>query len=168
MIVYLLRHGEAVTLEETTTNNDADRSLTIEGKEKLYQFSRAFNSIGVSVDIILTSPYKRAFETASIVAEALGNNPKIEETDLLKPDQDIQPLINHLNKRKNFESVLIVGHEPFLGNLASILISGKTSLNIRFKKGGICKIEINELPPKGIGELVYLLTPKIMKSLKKK
>ncbi|HEY9187035.1 MAG TPA: phosphohistidine phosphatase SixA [Bacteroidota bacterium] len=168
MTIYLMRHGEAITLEETTSENDADRTLTIEGKEKLYQYSRALSLIGVSVDLVLTSPYKRAYETALIISEAMQEKPKIEECELLKPGEEIQPLINHLNKRKDFNSVLIVGHEPYLGNLASILISGKPSLNIRFKKGGICKIDISEFPPKGIGELVYLLTPKILKSLKKK
>jgi len=168
MVIYLIRHGEAETLEETVSKDDSDRNLTIEGKEKLYQFSRAFKAIGVESDLILTSPYKRAYETAAIFSEAMETSPKIEECGLLKPGEEVQSLINHLNKRKDFNSILIVGHEPYLGNLASTLISGKSSLNIRFKKGGICKIEINEMPPKGIGELIYLLTPKIIKSLKKK
>lgn len=168
MVIYLVRHGEAVTLEDAASKNDEDRNLTIEGKEKLYQFSRTFKSIDVQSDLILTSPYKRAYETASIFSEAMDSTTKLEECDLLKPGESVEAFINHLHKRKDFSSVLIVGHEPFLGNLASTLISGKSSLNIRFKKGGICRIEISELPPKGIGELVYLLTPKIIKSLKKK
>lgn len=168
MVIYLLRHGEAVTLEETPSKNDADRNLTIEGKEKLYQFSRGFINIGLQCDLILTSPYKRAYETAAIISESLGSSPRLEECQFLVPGSDLQDFINHLNKRKDFGSVVVVGHEPFLGNLASLLISGKTSLHIVFKKGGICKIEISELPPKGIGELQYLLTPKIIKALKKK
>ena len=168
MVLYLVRHGEAVSLEETASKNDADRNLTIEGKEKLYQFSRTFKSIGIQSDLIITSPYKRAYETASIFLEAMEVTPKLEECEFLKPGEEVDALINHLHKRKDLNSILIVGHEPYLGNLASTLISGKSSLNIRFKKGGICKIEISELPPKGIGELEYLLTPKIIKALKKK
>jgi phosphohistidine phosphatase SixA len=106
-------------------------------------------------------------ETAEIIADVFEYKKNVEKCDYLLPGGDQQHLFNLLKKNIDQPSVLLVGHEPGLGHLASTLISGKKGYYIRFKKCGLCLIEINEFPPKGLGELIWLLSPKVMKNLKK-
>jgi phosphohistidine phosphatase len=167
MELYILRHAEAVDLNEVESGLDADRCLTSDGKIKLRLYAKSMKCLGINLDLIYSSPYKRAMETADIIADVLGYKKNIEKCDYLLPGGDHQHLFNLLKKHIDQPSVLLVGHEPSLGYLASILISGKKGYNIHFKKCGLCLIEINEFPPKGLGELMWLLSPKVMKNLKK-
>jgi phosphohistidine phosphatase len=167
MELFILRHAEAVDLAEVASGLDADRHLSDEGKMKLRLYAKSLKYLGVSFDLIYSSPYKRAMETAEIAAEMLDYKKGVEKCDYLLPGGDQGQLFNLLQKHIDQPSVLLVGHEPSLGLLASMLISGKKGYNLRFKKCGLCLIEINEFPPKGLGELIWFLTPKIMKNLKK-
>src|SRR5882672_671424 len=125
MNLFLLRHGIAVERGTPGCEKDAERPLTPKGERRLSQIADAMDAMGLKFDLILSSPYVRARQTAEIVADALGLKKKLEFSESLTPDGDARSLIGVLNKLEpKPASVLLVGHEPFLSDLISTLTSG--------------------------------------------
>lgn len=164
MFVYILRHAIAVQRGTTAYPND-DRPLTDDGKEKMRKAARGIAKIIGKVDVILTSPLVRALDTAKIAAEVLGAEHEIEVCKELLPGASAKRLILYLAKYKNLDHIMIVGHEPDLGYLASALLGSEQSI-IEFKKGALCCIELSSLPPRGAGTLLWHLQPKQLRDLK--
>jgi phosphohistidine phosphatase len=139
--IYILRHGLAKKREEWSGKKDADRPLTGKGEKKTREEGRALKRIGISFDLIISSPFARARRTAEIVAEALRQTSQLEFTDSLTPNGSpkrfLQELIPHLDASPR---VLVVGHEPYLSALISLCLSGESDLAFVLKKGGICKL----------------------------
>ena len=163
MNLYILRHGIAVDHGTPGYENDADRPLTPEGEHKLGRIARAMRSLELGLDLILTSPYARARQTAERVAEVLKLEKKLEFTDTLTPGGDSRALIELISRHpKAPENVLLVGHEPYLSGLVSLLVAGKEGFWVVFKKGGLCKLTIDSLEHCRCAALVWLLTPKQM------
>jgi phosphohistidine phosphatase len=163
MNLYLLRHGIAVEPGTPGYAKDADRPLTPEGGRKLRHVAGAMAALELSFDLILSSPYLRARQTAEIVAEALKARKRLELSDSLAPGgsaKKLVELLNHLQPPP--EHVLLVGHEPYLSGLISLLVSGDASLAVVMKKGGMCKLSIESLKPGRCATLEWLLTPKQM------
>jgi phosphohistidine phosphatase len=126
---------------------------------------RGLARIGVSLDVVLTSPLVRARQTADIVASGLEPRPSLVSIDSLAPAGSYAALIRDLEKHARKCRIALVGHEPMMGELAARLIGSRHP--IEFKKGGVCRIDLEALPPNGPGDLCWLLTPKILRSLKK-
>lgn len=167
MNLYLLRHGAAAQRGAPGYIDDADRPLTDEGREKLRVVARAMKAMKLSFDRILSSPCQRARQTAEIVAERLRLASRIEFSDHLAPDGKIEALIQQLKGlRPKPENVLLVGHEPRLSELASILMTGKTGLPIKLKKAGLVRLSANSLRTGACAELDWLLTPGLMKLMR--
>jgi phosphohistidine phosphatase len=163
MNLYLLRHGIAVEPGTPGYAQDADRSLTPEGERKLGRIAEAMSALDLSFDLILSSPYLRARQTAEIVAEALDARRKLELSDSLTPGGSTKKLVELLNHlQPSPESVLLVGHEPHLSGLISLLVSGDASLAVVMKKGGLCKLSTDSLEHGRCAVLEWLLTPKQM------
>ena len=163
MNLFLLRHGIAVEPGTPGYECDADRPLTPKGERRLAQIADAMGAMGLTFDVILSSPYVRARQTAEIVADALGLKKNLEFSASLTPHGDAKVLLAALNKPDpRSENVLLVGHEPFLSNLISMLTSGEPHVAIDFKKGGLCKLEIEFLRPGRCATLAWLLTPRQM------
>ncbi len=163
MDLYILRHGIAVEPGTPGYENDADRPLTPEGQRKLRQIADAMEALELSFDRILSSPYLRARETAEIVAEALGARKKLELSDTLTPGGSFKRLVELLNRLEpSPESVLLVGHEPYLSGLISLLVSGKETFAVVMKKGGLCKLTTGSPRHGRCAALQWLLTPKQM------
>jgi phosphohistidine phosphatase len=163
MELYILRHGIAVDHGAPGFDNDADRPLTLKGRRKMEQIAEAMLALDLSFDLILSSPYPRARQTAEIVAGAFQEHKKLEFTDTLTPDgshKQLVELIKHLEPEPG--SVLVCGHEPYLSGLISLLLSGDTELSVTLKKGGLCKLSIASLQPGRCATLEWLLTPKQM------
>jgi phosphohistidine phosphatase len=137
MKLYILRHAIAVERGTDPGLKDSDRMLTREGIRKLKLVIKAINCLGISFDLILSSPYLRALQTAQLTAKGLGAKKQLEITDNLKPDSSFRALIEELHKRK-CSSVVIVGHEPHLSGFISFLLTGKAELSIDLKKSGLC------------------------------
>ncbi len=163
MNLYILRHGIAVEPGTPGYAKDADRPLTPDGERKLRLIAGAMRALDLTFDLILTSPYVRARQTAEVVAKALKAQKNVELSDSLTPGggtQQLIALLNHL--RPPPESVLLVGHEPYLSGLISLLITGKASSSVVLKKGGLCKLAADSLKQGRCAALEWLLTPKQM------
>ena len=164
MKINILRHGIAVMRNDWDVENDSERQLTPKGKRQLRQTAAAMKKMGSRFDLILSSPYLRAKQTAEIVAESLKLKKWIAFSDALAPDGSPEILVKQLNELKPApENVLLVGHEPYLSRLISRLTTGGTDLTMDFKKGGLCKLETEKLGYDRCAVLAGLLTPKQMK-----
>jgi phosphohistidine phosphatase len=163
MKLYVLRHGIAVEPGTPDFANDADRPLTPEGGRKLRQIAEAMAALELSFDLILSSPYLRARQTAEIVAEVLKARKMLELSDSLTPGGSTKKLVELLNSlQPSPEGVLLVGHEPYLSGLISLLVSGRETFAVVMKKGGLCKLSTESLKPGRCAALEWLLTPKQM------
>lgn len=163
MKLCLLRHGIAEELGPRNNFKDANRALTDEGEQKLSRIVKAMLRMELSFDLILSSPYRRAHDTAKIVAEKLQSAKGIEVVDFLKPGGSPPKLLEHLrNLRPPPDSVLLVGHEPDLSALISFLVFGDTSGVVILKKGGLCQLNLASLRPGRCAACEWLLTPKQM------
>src|SRR2546430_17563843 len=115
MNLYILRHGLAVEHGAPGYAKDADRPLTPKGERKLGQIADAMEAMELSFDLILSSPYARARQTAEIVAETLPARKKPEFSEDLVPDGSFKKLIEGLNDLKSRpDDLLLVGHEADL------------------------------------------------------
>jgi phosphohistidine phosphatase len=162
--LYLIRHGLAEQRGEAWPD-DAKRPLTQEGMSRLRKSARALALIGVEFDVIVTSPLVRTRQTAEIIAGGLDPHPHITTADSLIPGGSTTAVLADLEKHAKRERIAIVGHEPGIGELAARLIG--TRHPISFKKGAVCRIDLEGLPPAGPGDLRWFLTPKIMRTMRK-
>jgi phosphohistidine phosphatase len=165
MNIYILRHAEAIT--SAPSGMDSDRYLTENGKNRMCEYAMGLKTLDISFDVIYSSPYKRALETAEITADVFKFKDKIKITEHLEPGSNLNPLFNLLMKNKPDANILLVSHEPLVSYLFSTLVFGKPDGNIDYKKCGFCCIEVNQFPPAGLGMLKYYLPPKILKALHK-
>lgn len=163
--LYLIRHGVAEARGEAWPD-DAKRPLTGEGMTKLRKAIRGLAQIGVAFDVILTSPLLRARQTADIVASAFDPRPPgVVVTEALLPGATYQALLAELEKHARRKRIALVGHEPGLGELAARLTGSRQPF--AFKKGGVCRIDVERVQSSGTGALRWFLTPRIMRALKR-
>jgi phosphohistidine phosphatase len=162
--LYLIRHGIAEERGEAWPD-DAKRPLTEEGIARLRRSARGLARLGVSFDAILTSPLVRCRQTADAVASAFEVRPHIVAAESLAPGGTYQAVLADLEKQSRRSHIAVVGHEPGIGELAARLSGSRHPLE--FRKGAVCRIDVDALPPTGPGSLRWFLTPRIMRSLKK-
>ncbi len=167
MNLYFVRHAIAVK-SGTEGYEDADRPLTEEGSRKMRKIARGLKAIGVSVDLIVSSPYTRARSTAEILARVLKVKKEIEFNKSLAPTGDPASFIAEMDKKYSVESLMIVGHEPYLSDLAGLLISETGRANVVFKKGGVCKLTSESSLQLKTAKLEWLLTPAMLAALSEK
>jgi phosphohistidine phosphatase len=163
MNVYMLRHAIAVERGTKHYPND-DRPLTKGGVRKMKEAAPGIRRIAGRVDVILSSPLVRAHDTAKIAAKALKYRHEILLRDELLPEASTTEILTYLRKFKESASVLLVGHEPLLGIVASALLGSETTA-IEFKKGALCCISTPKLPSDTPGTLLWHLTPKQLRML---
>jgi phosphohistidine phosphatase len=164
MNIYFLRHGLAVEGGTPGFKDDSLRPLLPKGKKQLKKIARAMKEMDLEFDLILSSPYLRAKETVEIVAAGLKCEKRLNFSPALAAEKDPSHLIPVLQKIKPApKQILLVGHEPFLSRLISLLTTGGLDLHLDFAKGGLCKLEIEKLHVGKCAVLVWLLTPRQMK-----
>lgn len=163
MEIYILRHGIAVERGSPGYKKDSDRPLTKEGEERMHRIAEAMLGMELRFDRILSSPYARAEHTARIVAAELDED--VTFTDFLKPDGSALELIAEINNEKP-QRVLLVGHEPDLSRLISVLVTGGAEAAIELKKGGLCKLTSEKLTFGQCATLNWLLAPRQLRSLR--
>src|SRR6188768_3650673 len=143
MNLFILRHGIAVERDPVSFPDDSRRPLTLKGEDRLKTICEAMKALELSFDHVLSSPFRRASQTAEIVAAALGLKKALEFRDELTPEGDPKALIKYLGKvEPTPENVMLVGHEPYLSLFISQLISAEAGAGIELKKGGLAKLEI--------------------------
>ena len=162
--LYFVRHGLAEERGDAWPD-DTKRPLTEEGMSRLRKAVRGLSRIGVAIDVVLTSPLVRARQTAEIVAGGLDPRPSIVNVDSLAPAGSYAAVLADLEKHSRKSRLALVGHEPMMGELAARLVGSRHP--IEFKKGGVCRIDVENLPPAGPADLRWMLTPKILRALKK-
>jgi phosphohistidine phosphatase len=162
--LYLIRHGIAEARGDAWPD-DVKRPLTERGATRLRKAARALARIGVSIDVVLTSPLVRTRQTAEIVAAAFDPRPAVVNVEALVPGGTQASISTELEKHVRRRHIAIVGHEPGIGELAGRLAGMRHALE--FKKGAVCRIDVDTLPPRGAGTLRWFLTPKVLRSLRR-
>lgn len=154
----VMRH--AIAEDRSATGRDEDRRLTAEGKRKLREVVAGMRALELPVERVLSSPLRRAIETAEIVAEAWDSSEEIEITSALAPGAGPDAVISALGEIGHPSGVMLVGHEPDLTDLVSTLLTGTPSLiHVGFRKAGLAGIVVSTLPPRSAGSLEFFLTP---------
>lgn len=162
MNLYILRHAIAEERDHTQWPDDSQRPLTAKGKKRMLRAAAGMLSLDLSFDVIYTSPFVRARQTAEIVAEVFNAGKKLRETDTLAADGEPEQLIDLINSATGeFENVLLVGHEPYLSDLISTLVTGDASLLLTMKKGGLCTLSVGALKFGKCASLECLIPPAV-------
>jgi phosphohistidine phosphatase len=158
--LYLIRHGIAAE-RGPEFPDDSKRPLTGKGITALKQEAKALAALGISFDLIIASPLTRTRQTANVFAEQLPGKPAVELSDSLAPAGTPAAVMQEIAKHSRKARLALVGHEPNIGELAARLIGARSA--IEFKKGAICRIDFDVLPPKSLGMLRWFLPPRILK-----
>lgn len=159
MDIYILRHATAAPLGEQGVKRDEDRPITDEGRKQVAAAAAALARMGVTFDRILTSPLLRTVQTAEELVQRLPEpRPEMVPCEALAPGGKPKKLAKALLHEEG-RAVLLVGHEPDLGQHTAWLIGGKKA-QVRYGKGGLALIQCDGPPEKGAGVLAWLLSPK--------
>jgi phosphohistidine phosphatase len=163
MELYLIRHG--IAEDKGLGIKDEERSLTKEGRQKTEKVAEKLVKLGLSFDLILTSPLVRARQTADIlIAEKLSS--KLEESSYLAHDGQISSWLKDWLEPRNYSQktqLALVGHEPDLTNWAEILLWGEVKGSLVLKKAGMIGIKLPETgSPLGRSQMFWLTPPKYL------
>lgn len=164
MRLYIVRHAVAVA-RGTPGIADDERPLTEEGIAKMKKAASGLERIGAIPDLILTSPLVRARRTAEIIQKALGGKTRLLATKALAPSGTREQVYEEIRRNAKCEALMLVGHQPSLGELAGALAWGSPEHYVELKKGGLCALELEQLSPVPRGTLFCLLTPSILRAL---
>lgn len=166
MMLYILRHAEAENRDDR--GGDEGRRLTQRGRERTHDAAVGMRSMGLKFNAILTSPLARAAETADAVAAAYANDPPPQVLPALSAGVAPAEVIAALSPFARHENVLVVGHEPQLSGLVSMLLTGSSDLvHVRLKKGGCVALELPSRFEPGGAELHWMLTQRQLRKLRR-
>ena len=154
MKLYLMQHGEA-----TTEEVDPSRPLTAKGRSDVQKIALFLKGAGVDPRLILQSGKMRARQTAEIVAAQLGPDCQVKERGGLAPNDPVSPPTKEFSGMA--DDLMIVGHLPFLGKLASMLLAGSEAKNVvAFRQGGVICLQRNEDQS---WQVAWMVTPELLK-----
>ena len=159
MEIWILRHAKAEDGGPDTP--DEERALTPAARRRMRSAARAIARLEPKFDAILTSPLRRARQTAEPVARALGQESDLIETTALAPGADPGEILREIEKRRK-KRVLLVGHMPHVGRLLGYLLTGRPNTPVEVKKGALARVEIEDETPKPPGTLTLLLTSRAL------
>jgi phosphohistidine phosphatase len=161
MILYFLRHASAGE-HMANLKKDEKRALDKEGIEQCGYVGRAMAALQVQVDTIVSSPLKRATQTASLVGNELGYEGKLQIEAGLRPGATFADFRKLLEKYARYEAVMVVGHNPNLSQfLGSIISDSGCEASVELKKGAVAKVETRRTS----GTLQWCLTPRLVRAL---
>jgi phosphohistidine phosphatase len=163
MNLYIIRHAIAVDEGTAGYESDSERPLTDKGRKKMRQIAKGLRNLGVGFDLILSSPYVRARETAEILADVFKMRKNITFTESLIPLATPELLIGEINESYSVDSIAVVGHEPHLSTLIGILVAENAKIDVTLKKGGVCYLSADDLHHRDHRAMLeWLLTPGIL------
>jgi phosphohistidine phosphatase len=155
--IYILRHG--IAEDAPAGGSDADRALTQEGKQKLRRVLTRAREAGVCPDVILTSPLKRAVETAALAAGVLNVKQELVQTKALLPGGSPERVWSEI-RAQNTGELLVAGHEPLLSRVVAFLL-GCPALRVNMKKAALVSVEMESTSAQPHATLNWILTPKV-------
>jgi len=158
MELYILRHGIAEDGE--AGQPDSARALTAEGKKRLRPVLRLAEKAGVAPTLILSSPYRRAMETAELAAKVLHYKGDVLRSKTLTPSGSPSSVWDEIRLHKDEPQILLTGHEPLFSSLTAYLLASP-NLQIDFKKGAIARVDLDSFGSEPRGVLKWMLLPKL-------
>ncbi|PYY11873.1 MAG: phosphohistidine phosphatase SixA [Acidobacteria bacterium] len=160
MIVYFVRHASAGQ-KRFSPKKDEKRSLDAEGVHQCTQMGRILSAMEVAVDAVISSPLKRATQTASLIANEIGHEGKLNIENALRPEAKYEHFREMLRKYSKFEALVLVGHNPnFSEFLGRMMVANGDRAYVDLKKAAIAKVESEQ--KKFV--LHWLLTPRLAKA----
>lgn len=160
MRLYIMRHAEAVP-RGTQNFRDAQRPLTPQGQEQSRYAALALQRLEIPVGSIVSSPLVRATQTAEGLRAVLGHEVRVTISVKLLPETDPRESSQALEEYADEDHLLVIGHQPHLGDWISYLLAGPGPATVVMKKGGIAGLELDEVPPDpGSASLRWLMTLK--------
>ena len=158
MQVYILRHG--IAEEGAAGGRDADRALTGEGRKRLREVLRVAEKADVLPNLIITSPFVRAVQTAEEAMDVLGYAEDLVRTEALVPTSDPFLVWDEVRAQQGIGQVMLVGHEPLLSRVIGFLLNSP-SLMVDVKKGSLTRIDVDTFGAQPHGVLRWMLVPKL-------
>jgi phosphohistidine phosphatase len=165
MRIYLIRHSNAVDPGTPGYEDDSQRPLTERGRDKMNKIASALKKMKVKPDLIVSSPYVRARQTAEIVAKVMKYKRNICFNDALIPMGDANEIIGEINEKYDVDELVLVSHEPFISGLVGTLTAGNPDIALNIKNGGICCLLADDLHMERRAVLEWFLTPKFLSAL---
>jgi phosphohistidine phosphatase len=168
MDLYLVRHARTFRKDPDRWPHDSRRPLTPEGEEEFRLAAHGLARIVPRVDVILSSPHQRTWQTAEILSE-LDSWPAPEPSPVLRASSrqsSPEKVTLALEDYADAKSVAVVGHQPRLQELAAYLLCGEgDGMRIRISKGSVTRISFDGAPAPGTGKLHWLLTREVLRYL---
>jgi phosphohistidine phosphatase len=165
MLILIVRHAQAGEQDPARYPDDSERPLTKAGKATHAGVSSELAKRDIVPEAILSSPWKRAWQTAEIMAEEFSgkkNKLKPKAAPALAQAPDLEAIKAELAGIGDIETVALVGHEPWLGELASLLLTGDPHrVSVDMPKSGVLGIE-TPLVEGGSGTLRFFFRPKLL------
>ena len=160
MIVYFLRHASAGQSKNDPAKDDK-RALDDDGIEQCGYIGRALAALDVHVDVVISSPLKRATQTASLVGTEMGHEAKLVTDRALLPGASFPSFRDLLNRYSRQEAIMVVGHNPSMSEFLGKLIGDGAEAYVDLKKGAVAKVEVD----RKLAALHWCLTPKVVRTL---
>lgn len=160
--LYLVRHAIAAERGNDWPDDDK-RPLTAKGVARFKEAVAGLTKLDCTIDEIFTSDLVRAKQTAELLAAGLASKPPVKILDALAPGQSPASVMAQLARNARRRRIALVGHEPGLGELAAHLIGAGRALP--FKKGGVCRIDVESLTSRRPGALTWFVQPKLLRGL---
>jgi len=155
--LFFLRHGQAGSRGDWH-GDDTQRPLTAEGKKRMAQEAAGIRALGLSLDLIISSPLVRAYQTAQIVAKAQGTGIGLVRDARLQPGFGPTHLAAILEEHGRAQGLMLVGHEPDFSETIGHVTGGS---RVVMKKGGLACVQLDD-PASLQGTLVWLIPPKVL------
>jgi phosphohistidine phosphatase len=160
MILYFVRHASAGQ-RKLSPKKDEKRPLDAEGVLQCTQIGRVLSAMEVTADAVISSPLKRATQTASLIANEIGHEGKLSLENALRPEAKYEHFRDMLRKYSKFEALMVVGHNPNLSEfLGRVVAANGDRAYVDLKKGAVAKVESEQKKL----VLYWLITPRLAKA----
>jgi phosphohistidine phosphatase len=164
MNLYILRHASAGTRRANPVI-DVKRPLDREGKLQCFVIGSYLSTLKIQFDLVVSSPLKRALQTATLVGTEVAYDAGVKVSDGLAPDATLASFLDLVHELQGHENVLLVGHNPNLPQfLASLILNGAATPGrgaIRLRKGAVARVDLTRRP----GMLHWLVDPRILRGV---
>jgi phosphohistidine phosphatase len=162
----VVRHAIAEDREAfaRTHRDDAARPLTTEGRGKMERAALGLKELVPELEVVAASPYRRAYDTAEIIAKAYGDR-RVERVPELAPGAGVDRVVSWLAGQGSRGTIAIVGHEPDLSQLVCALLASSNGPFLELRKGAACLLEFPGAIGRGAATLDWFLGPKHLRRL---